>query len=349
MPQLYESLGVIGSFPPEPQEGHLRYWLEVQKRAGVDYPCVQGEMIAMFLDHVEGLEKSNGKYVLTDAPFVEGPVQTDYLSEILSICEETGYQIAGLTIPLSGPFTLADNIIVPADLSGESEDKPLIHVKELFRAFVEDAVCTIAKEYDARFPGSIIRVDEPIAQKGGLTSQAGYGLEEGYIQEVLDEVLGKIRSATSGVHVCGDIAGTALFLYALKNARILSHDFSVDKPRNFEYYSPEMPDDKILGAGIVSSFNPRVETFEEVKEIYRRMAKRFGKERLHLHPSCGFRGFMRILRDHRYEERIQEYEQSKRGEAPERSDATVTLEEAAGIIEQKLSLLNQVRDYATNL
>ncbi len=302
---LCNEISVLGSFPgfTENPDELAKYWLGVQQAAGVDYPCLQnlfgGDMTSMFLDdpgvHGFELNKEKGRYELIDMPKVRATVQHGYLRSLQQIARGIGYTPRGWAIPVTGPFTLAQSIYLPG------RDVPLVNDREnredFIRQLAEGLLVPIVEHYDRTFSRGIIRLDEPVADSGNLTGDGAgqYGIDNGYVREILDGILAKIKNNAAGVHVCGDIGSAAVMLSTLSHAGLLSHDFSGARRHQLDYYRERdlERNGTVLGLGVVSTASAGVESYEEAKAVYDEACRKFGRERVHLHPSCGFGPFMK--------------------------------------------------------
>lgn len=312
MNKLYEKLphqiSVIGSFPfemeigypydPEDLRPEFKRWLEIQKKARVDFPCVQPHMVHMFLTdpNVEGLKRTNGGYELTDPSElnVRGPVQTEYLKLLQEIAEEIDYSPSGLVVPTTGPFTLSTNISIGG--------RKLITLEEGVRMVAEKLVSPILKYYSSEFDGFIIRQDEPGASRDSLTSGGVYrgsGFETNFLIEIWNQTHNQINPDNNipAFHSCGPIGSLPIVLRKVYHLKLFSHEFfTAVGQKNLAKYSPENLEGRLLGYGIVENSSD----IESKKEIDRRMQigiNKYGREKLHVHPSCGFGGLSGLLEE----------------------------------------------------
>ena len=323
--KLNDKVSVIGSFPflTENINQTIKTWLKIQSDTAVDYPCVQPDMIEMFLNdsNVNGVSKSNGRWAIDfDQLKVTGPVQHLYLNMIQQITKEIDYTPYGFVIPITGPFTLCERIVLP------NTDISLLNFPSLIEDFNKRVVIPIVKYYNQFFENCIIRIDEPIAQSGFLTGSGvgRFNLDSEFVKRIWLEILEEITSKnTSGIHVCGDIGSISIVLEDLVPCTILSHEFfTKDDPydRNINCYSRKrlQRKDMIIGFGCVSSKSLNIESLRDIDLRMRKGVDKFGRENIHLNPACGFGGL---------------------------ASTGLTMTELRGIITKKLSLV----DYARNL
>ena len=322
--KLDDKVSVIGSFPflIGNFDQTIKVWLEVQRDAAVDYPCVQPDMIEMFLNdsNVNGISPSNGRWTIDfDQLKVTSPVQLRYLHLIQQIAKEINYTPFGFVIPVTGPFTLCERIVL---LNTEIS---LLHFPSLIEEFNKRVVIPIVKYYNQFFENCIIRIDEPIAQSGFLTGSGvgRFDLDSEFVEGIWLEILKEITSKnTSGILVCGDISSISIVLENLAPRTILSHEFfTKDDPygRNINCYDKKrlQRKDMMIGFGCVSSKSLNIESIRDIDLRMRKGVEKFGRENIHLNPACGFGGL---------------------------ASTGLTITELKEVITKKLSLVNYARN-----
>jgi methionine synthase II (cobalamin-independent) len=295
--KLDDKVSVIGSFPylTGNIKQTIKFWLSVQRNNGVDYPCVQSDMIEMFLNdpNVNGLSQSNGRWAIDfDQLRVSGPVQHQYLKIIQQTAKEIDYKPLGFVIPVTGPFTLGERIILP------NTEMSLLRFPSLIEEFNKRIVVPIVKYYNQCFENCIIRIDEPIVQSGILTGSGigKFNLDSEFVKETWLEILKEISPKnTSGIHVCGDILSVSIILEDLPHLTILSHEFfTTDDPygRNINCYDKKhlQRNDMMIGFGCVNSKSLSIESVHDIDLRMRKGVEKFGRENIHLNPACGFGG-----------------------------------------------------------
>ncbi|MBD3156155.1 MAG: hypothetical protein GF368_05940 [Candidatus Aenigmarchaeota archaeon] len=317
---LSGKVSVIGSYPynpKEPPEDFIRRCLITQMRAGVDFPAAQGargDMVSMFLTdpNVKGFERigENGsRYQLNDEPEITGSVQVEDLETIQRLGNEMGYQMVGQSIPVTGPFTLAQSVDFGNPVFNLDRDD-----REQVLTWIGEMVANIVGIYDERFGGSIIRIDEPVAQSGGLDM---FGHQ--FIAGIWDNILERVANNTPGIHVCGEIAQVAPIFREMRipeqREMLFSHDFTGPYGKNMGQLTPEWvrSTGAIIGAGVVDSGSHLVESplnrgladyidyqgelvaLQDAAELYGRLVDMYGEENLTLHPGCGFGSIMKVM------------------------------------------------------
>ena len=294
---MYDKVSVIGSFPYVTGDIYqaIKTWLEVQRDTGVDYPCVQPGMIEMFLndENVNGISPTNGRWAIDfDQLHVSDPVQHQYLKIIQQITNEINYKPHGYVIPVTGPFTLGERIVLP------NTDMSLLHFPSLIEEFNKKVIIPIVKYYNQFFEHCIIRIDEPTAQSGILTGSGvgRFDLDSEFIREIWFKILKEITSKNiPGIHVCGDIRSVSIVLEDLSPCTILSHEFfTKDDPygQNINCYNKKrlQKNDMMIGFGCISSKSLSFESDREVELRMRKGVEKFGRDNIHLNPACGFGG-----------------------------------------------------------
>lgn len=322
MRNLGESVSVIGSYPYIPgqtPEDFMEEWLRVQCESGVNYPAAQGArggMVKMFLDNpdVTGFKRSNdGKFELVDEnPRVKGSVYLEDLKRMMEMALEMGYQINGLSIPVTGPFTLASEVTLGGFPIFELDKESREHVVRILAKFVGDVVA----QYDRRFGSSIIRIDEPEAQGGSSVCNL---FDSNYIAEIWDGIWSRINKNIPGIHICGDIRQAAAAIMSTQTPTnrvvLISQDFIPDPAGEYNNMGQILPSwvnrtYAMIGAGIVDSGSPVIEkpgnkglvladeygrTIKPVDALglYKQLVELYGRDRITVHPGCGFGGFMK--------------------------------------------------------
>ena len=123
---------------------------------------------------------------------------------------------------------------------------------------------------------TVIQFDEPSI----LKHKEDIDLFAEAIQGVTDGI-----TATTGVStIFGDASGVHERLFGLP-VDIVGLDF-VMGPGNFDLIR-DLPQDKMLGCGIVDARNTRLESVEEVAYSIVRINRSVPFDRLHVNPSCG--------------------------------------------------------------
>jgi len=319
---LHERTSVIGSFPLEGVKyplirknlnlirSQLKICLKIQQKANVDYPYVQAGMYDQYLTdpNVSGIERTNGGYVTEGVFEVTGPVQHDTLKYLQKLASELGYEPVGWLIPVTGPFSFSFQIQLK-DSKTNSKTR-LMNISWGIDAIAEYLVKPIIESYDSEFSNNIIRQDEPIVDDNALTRGGIYmkeGLDESYLVKIWDQTTEAIHPEKNipALHSCGRIGEVGRLLSKTKYLKLFSHEFftQVDQKEpssssettainsyNMDSYTKEYLEGKFLGFGIVDSKTLVMETKEEIENYMKTGINKFGRERLHINPGCGFGG-----------------------------------------------------------
>ncbi|MEM2213293.1 MAG: hypothetical protein QXK12_04940 [Candidatus Nezhaarchaeales archaeon] len=299
---------VIGSFPLPFSEANMGRVLADQVEAGVDYPCYGQliDMCRMFLEPLAvqgcGISMVNGTPWLTgDLTPPSKPVALEYLVFAKRWLKEYGFEdrVKGVKVPVTGPLTLAS-------VTKITDKHYAIEYPDIVERF-SMVVAEIVKQYDEA-GADLITVDEPT-----IPYAFHLGLDEDLLIKAVDKPIEAVRKAIPSLHCCGDVKGLSWFFLKLK-APILSHAFKA-YPKNLEAYSKTELEkaDKMVGLGCIDT-NPDpklllevakgkrnwlsvAEGVDEVEAFIHEGGKRFGYERLLIHPDCGFGGLKEYFND----------------------------------------------------
>ncbi len=146
------------------------------------------------------------------------------------------------------------------------------------RSLVMDLVPILNREAKAlqAAGASVIQFDEPSI----LKHKEDIDLFAEAIEGVTDGV-----TATTGVcTIFGDASGVHSRLFSLP-VNIIGLDFVMGQG-NYDLIG-DLPQEKMLGAGIMDARNTRLETMEEIAESIKRLSASVSTDRLHVNPSCG--------------------------------------------------------------
>ena len=165
---------------------------------------------------------------------------------------------------ITGPYTLAR-----LSQLGCYED---------LRSLVMDLASILNREARAlqEAGAPVIQLDEPSILK--------HKDDADLFEEAIERALDGISTTKALCTYFGDASGIHQRLFGLP-VDLVGLDF-VMGPANFDLIA-DLPDDKMLGCGIVDARNTRPETAEEVAETIRRLAGSVPMARLHVNPSCG--------------------------------------------------------------
>lgn len=286
------STTTIGSFPLPPNTEGFKKSLEIQVKAGIDYPALPQleDFCVMFLRDIaqkgRGVEERGGIYLLSGP--VEPPKRPAVVQDVaLAVAILKDLNVSGsVKVQVTGPFTLSSMV--------KFLDKTAMSYSDLVESFA-DAVADIASSMLSFDEVEVVFVDEPT-----LYYALWYGYDENFVVNTLNRVFKKLgRDVEGGLHVCGDVRGLSRVTLKL-HIDVLHHEFA-GFPKNFDAYRPEevVKSGKMLGIGAVTTkpidSTIRVEKAEEVESLLRRSLSLYGT-RIVIAPDCGFRGLIEVLR-----------------------------------------------------
>ncbi len=283
----------IGSFPLTPGLENLKRSLEVQVKAGIDYPALPQleDFCAMFLDDIaergRGVERRGEGYLLIGP--VEPPQEPAIVRELTlasAVLKGLGFE-GGLKVQVTGPFTLSSIV--------KFLDKSAMAYPDIVESFA-DALAYILSSIASFERVEVAFVDEP-----ALYYALWYGYDEKFAVEVLNRTFkGLGQGVERGLHICGDVRGLSRVTLRLE-VDVLHHEFA-GFPKNFEAYSATelARADKMLGIGAVTTkpldSRIKIESVQEVVGLLKRALELYGP-RIVVAPDCGFRGLAEIMRD----------------------------------------------------
>ena len=149
---------------------------------------------------------------------------------------------------------------------------------EDLRSLVMDLVPILNREAKAlqEAGASVIQFDEPSILK--------HKEDIDLFAEAIEGVTDGVTARTGVCTIFGDASGIHNRLFSLP-VDIIGLDF-VMGPGNFDLIT-DLPQDKMLGCGIVDARNTRLETAEEIAASIKRVSGSVSLERLYVNPSCG--------------------------------------------------------------
>jgi methionine synthase II (cobalamin-independent) len=303
---------VVGSFPypNSPQNMEAAFWDQIN--AGVDYPCYPQliGMVEQFLDPVSrlncGLQKDGKIYRITEE-FTppKTPVATEFGQFVLDFFKkypEAKAKVKGWKACLTGPFTLAGDIVIPEKLA---EDKSAIIYQEpraiMNASLVEklaEMMASVAKMY-AEMGATIISMDEPTLALIVGKRKTLYHQEDTIIN-ILNKAIAPIQTYAS-VHVCGRLAPKLRDILLSSNVKIMDHEFTNGDNDGIFEKSMLNREDKTLAYGVLQSSvqfqkDGTLETYSESSDIIRKRIQKaqdsLGAENLIFKPDCGFGGLL---------------------------------------------------------
>ncbi|MBN1800353.1 MAG: hypothetical protein JW891_02545 [Candidatus Lokiarchaeota archaeon] len=299
---------VVGSLPLENTPSNMSSAFEDLIKIGIDYPCYPQleSMISSFLDPLSELLPSMKKvgkkyFVNQDFSVPNKPIAMRFGQFVVDFFEKhpnLKNNIKGTKACLTGPFTLASEIIISENLS--SGIKPLIYqeprailVPELVDK-IADIMKKTGEEYH-KMGFEIISMDEPILSL--LVGKKTMFHDADYIIKTLNKAVSGIKNVSS-IHVCGCISPLLKDLLLNTDINILDHEFRTEIT-NFEIYSKKdfESNDKFIAMGVVEtkigktkgeSIENYIDNISFLKNYIKRGIKQFGKDNLIIKPDCGF-------------------------------------------------------------
>ena len=163
---------------------------------------------------------------------------------------------------------------------------------------------------------ALIQLDEPVLSEvvftgaknkrsfmcGALSESLGPAHELGFARDLMNAVVDGLPRERIAVHVCRGnwtpdesvaLSGSyAPLVETLTAMRVGGYLLEMCTPRAGEMeILKALPQDARIGVGVVNQKHAETETLDEVAAKIRHAANLFGRERLLLHPDCGFATF----------------------------------------------------------
>jgi len=306
---------VVGSFPYENTKKNMEQAFWDQIHAGIDYPCYPQliSMMDQFFDPAieakSGIVKKGNKYYLEgDFQVPSEPIALDYGQFVLDFFDkypEARSQIKGWKACLTGPFTLAGEIIVPPEKANGK--RPILYEepRAIMNAEIVSQIATMmantAKEY-VKMGASIISMDEPSLGLIIGNRKSLFHSKDTFV-EILNKAIAPITTHSS-IHVCGRISPRLRDVLLQTNVNIVDHEFQ--KADNAGLYTRDHLESKkkVLAYGILESsvafqkdgtLASYVESLSHLEELISQVVATYGKENVILKPDCGFGGLRAIF------------------------------------------------------
>ncbi|MBN1215021.1 MAG: hypothetical protein JXA99_06200 [Candidatus Lokiarchaeota archaeon] len=299
---------VTGSFPLKNNNENIRRTIKDQIDIGIDYPCY-GQLESILTQFLRPLTEklpeftySNNRFYLNDEFSVPNEtIGLDYVRFLINFLDERKAlkkKIKGTKGCLTGPFTLASEIILGENLSKGLKsllfNEPRGVMVEWIVSKLGDIMKNVAKDY-YNMGINIIAMDEPIL--GLLVGRKIMFHSEDFIIKTLNNVMSEI-DCLSSVHVCGQVSPNLRDILLKTDINILDHEFQTNA-ENFNIFNKSHfeRNDKYLAFGTVktkiqpiknSKINDYVESEKEIKVILKKAINFYGKQNLFIKPDCGF-------------------------------------------------------------
>jgi methionine synthase II (cobalamin-independent) len=306
---------VVGSLPLNNTLKNMELGIKAQIDSGIEYPCYPQlvPMIDQFLDPIVeldiGLMKRKGRFFLESdhLELPKDPFALEYGQFMVDFFKNNpNYRnkVKGWKACLTGPFTLASEIIVPEN----SVPEPRISLFKDTTAILSydmvmdlaNMMSRIAAEYD-KMGADIVSMDEPML--GIIVGRRIYYHTEEEALSITNQAISRV-SRNSSVHVCGRIAPKLRDLLLESNVKIMDHEMTSGYNRNL--FDKEVLEqyEKILGWGVLqtqiqwtpdSSPETYIESVGQIKNMIQEAVDKVGKENLILKPDCGFAPLLSIF------------------------------------------------------
>ncbi|MFX0164612.1 MAG: hypothetical protein ACFFAG_11470 [Promethearchaeota archaeon] len=299
---------VVGSWPlSNNAENMLRVFNDLIQ-IGIDYPCYPQliSMISQFLiplsNEIAQLEEINNKFYLSDDfEIPKIPIALEYGEFIKNFFNERvqlSKQIMGTKACLTGPITLASEIILKGEIANDLKPRIFTESRAVMVDWIVEKLAGIMKKLGKAYNSmgiNIISMDEPLL--GILIGRKVLFHSEEFIVEILNEAISEIKSLSS-IHVCGRISPKCRDILLQTDVNILDHEFRTNE-ENFDIFQKEHLEnnDKLLALGTVKSkftpiegceINDYIEGINSLEAYIRTAIKQYGKENLIIKPDCGF-------------------------------------------------------------
>ncbi len=299
---------VVGSWPLSNTEENMARAFDDQINIGVDYPCYPQllSMLPQFLsplsEIIEPLKEKDGKFYLTDdfkipeklVALEYGKFIVDFLNDRPNLAE----LIKGTKACLTGPFTLASEVILQGDVAKGITPMIFNEPRGLMVDWIVDKFAKIMKQIGKAYNDmgiNIISMDEPILSL--IIGRRVWFHTEDFIVDTLNEALSGIKEFPS-IHVCGKISPKLCEILLKTNVKIMDHEFRTCES-NFKVFQRNHFEstDKYLAMGTVqTNFPPKkgaevkdyVEDISFIKNFVKKGIDLYGKENLVIKPDCGF-------------------------------------------------------------
>ncbi|TFG03829.1 MAG: hypothetical protein EU539_11910 [Promethearchaeota archaeon] len=307
------STTVVGSFPLENTRENMIRAFDDLINMGIDYVCypqlvkMNPQFLAPLSQVIDELEMSeDGKFHLTgEFKIPDEPVALEYGQFMVDFLNERPYLrdlIKGTKACLTGPFTLASEVLLSDNLAKGIELKVFTEHRGIMIDWIVDKFAEIMKKIGKAYNDmgmNIISMDEPILSL--LVGRKIFFHSEEFIIETLNKALSEIKELPS-IHVCGRISPNLRDLLLQTDVKIMDHEFRTSESnfRVFEKQHFEQHEKYLAMGTIQTSFSPiknaevkdYVESIEFLKKYIQQGINQYGKENLFIKPDCGFQSLL---------------------------------------------------------
>ena len=299
---------VVGSLPLQNTKENMIKGFEDLINIGIDYPCYPQleSMITQFLRPLSKttdslVERNNKFYLNDDFEPPSKPIALEYgkfMKEFFNERPSLKSNVQGLKACLTGPFTLASEIILEGNASKGIKPRLFNEPRGIMLDWIVDKFADIMKQIGKAYSDmgiNIISMDEPIL--GLLVGKKIWFHSEDFLINTLNKAISGIKELSS-IHVCGAISPNLRDLLLKTNVKILDHEFRTNE-NNFKIFEKKHFEgtDKFLAMGTVQTKIAKmdnlnkadyIESVDFLKDYVEKGIIRFGKENLIVKPDCGF-------------------------------------------------------------
>ncbi|MHA1912889.1 MAG: hypothetical protein ACW97V_00835 [Promethearchaeota archaeon] len=299
---------VVGSWPLTNTDGNMEKIFNDLIQIGIDYPCYPQllSMVSQFLsplsDKIDQLTEVNNHFYLSgDFEIPKTPMALQYgefINKFLNKRPNLSKQIKGTKACLTGPFTLASEIILKGDAAKGIKPRVFAEPRGVMVEWVVEKLAIIMEKIGKAYSNmgiDIISMDEPLM--GVLIGRKTLFHSEDFMVRILNKSISEIKSLSS-IHVCGRISPKLRDILLQTEVNIIDHEFRTNE-ENFEIYNKKhlVDNEKLLALGTVKSKFSKVEGWEitdyiekssSLENYIRKGMEQFGMENLVIKPDCGF-------------------------------------------------------------
>ncbi|MFX1345462.1 MAG: hypothetical protein ACFFAI_10170 [Promethearchaeota archaeon] len=311
------STTIVGSWPLSNNNENMLKVFKDLIQIGVDYPCYPQliSMISQFLSplsrEIAQLEEIDNKFYLSDDfKIPKNLVALEYgnfIKDFFKKRPELSKQIRGTKACLTGPITLASEIILKDKVAKDLKPRIFTEPRGIMIDWIVEKLAEIMKQLAKAYNDmgiDIISMDEPLL--GILIGRKVLFHSEDFILEILNKSISEIKSLSS-IHVCGRISPKCRDILLQTDVNILDHEFRTNE-ENFNIFQREHFEntDRLLAIGTVKSkFIPvdgweikdYVEGIDSIEAYIRKAINKYGKENLIFKPDCGFEALRGTFHD----------------------------------------------------
>ncbi|MHA1987133.1 MAG: hypothetical protein ACW98D_10875 [Promethearchaeota archaeon] len=299
---------VVGSWPLNNNTENMVKIFSDLIEVGIDFPCYPQliSMINQFLsplaENIDELREENKKFYLTnDFKIPKNPISLEYgefINDFFDNRQSDLEKIKGTKACLTGPLTLASEIILKGDMAQGVKPKVFSEPRAIMVDWIVEKISEVMKQVGKAYNDmgiDIISMDEPLL--GVLVGRKPLFHSEDFIIEILDKSISEIKNLSS-IHVCGRISPKLRDILLQTDVKILDHEFTTNE-KNFEIFQKDhfRNTEKFLALGTVKtlfgpengkSFNDYVEKIDFLEAYIKKAIEQYGKENLIIKPDCGF-------------------------------------------------------------